>query len=221
MELAALAVKEAANDEQRAEAVNFAVESIDTDNPKKWAAIQQSLSPYRQPSQPLTFSAIRMAEARLALRTGKTIDLASAFSGVQSPEQELQEIYIQLQQALAQQDHDTLTRLINAMDSNQLLLPGFLRFTLPALELLQMKTEAEMARQAAEKELHHAILISWATRNPGEVRLALTLALALDRPDALPPAWVREMEEKAEEPMVKWDVALIDAKVRKDWADVP
>jgi transglutaminase-like putative cysteine protease len=218
-DLARLVLEQAGDDAQRAAAVEFCSHALDSDDPAARALLEPLFAKIRQPTvAPLTTAAIRLYEIRLALRTGQPVDLATAFDGLRLPNVATARAFAQIEQALQKRDLAALKRLIDALPPDQLLNPAMLRYTLPALDLLGLKDEAQLARETGRRELRELVLHTWA--NPADDSLARVtrLALILNEPGLLPPAWVRFVADRVPFPAGRLDILWFDAMQRKDWA---
>ena len=218
-DLVRLVLEQAGDDAQRANAIDFVASSVDTDDPDTHALLDSLFAKYNQPAAaPLTATTIRLWEIRLAVRTGRpAVDLTTAFDGIRLPGAAQERLSLQLGQALQTRDTATLKQLVDAMPPEQLLGSAWLHRSLPALELLGLKDQAQLAREAARRELHQAVLFSWADPDEHMVMAAYALAETLNEPGLLPPAWVAFIRDYAPGPYSRLCVLWVDAMQRKDF----
>ena len=217
-DLAGLVLGQASDDAQRADAVEFCGRAVDFDDPDARALVEPLFAKIRQPAEaPLTTAAIRLYEIQIARRTGRPVDLATAFDTIHHPDAAGERTFARLQQAMQTRDLATLKRLADTLPPDQLLQPGLLGFTIPAFDLLGLKDEAQLARQTARHELRELVLLSWANLSGSAVNSACRLARVLNEPGLLPPAWVQFIADHSPFPDSRLDVLYLDAMQRKDW----
>ncbi len=219
LDLARLLIEQPGDDSQRAGSIVLLLSALDLDN----AGLRQKLEPlfakYRQPlAAPQTYAIIRDYEIRVALRTGQPVDLATAYDGQRGSAPAAHRDHLQIVQALQARDLPALKRLVDAIPPEQLLDPARLPVMLPALDLLGLKDEAKLAREAARRQLRQMILFTWAVPEDNVLREIFPLAHALNEPDLLPPLWVQFIRTNARSPFGQLHILWLDAMQHRDWA---
>ena len=215
-----VALAEAKDDEQRADVVQFITSSFDLDNAPLRRQITALLAPYRGAGEaPSTTARIRIHEIQVALRTGEPVDLSTAFDGLRVPRVANIRNRMSLRHYTQTGDKAALKRLVDSLDSAQLLDPAQLDLTIPALDLLGMKTEADLARKTARRECRRAVVTSWASLDETGINRALDLAELLDDPEALPPGWVKAVSTGTANPWNQHRPLMIDAWLRRNWEE--
>ena len=215
-----MALAEAKDDEQRADVVQFITSSFDLDNAPLRRQITALLAPYRGAGEaPSTTARIRIHEIQVALRTGEPVDLSTAFDGLRVPRVANIRNRMSLRHYTQTGDKAALKRLVDSLDSAQLLDPAQLDLTIPALDLLGMKTEADLARKTARRECRRAVVTSWASLDETGINRALDLAELLDDPEALPPGWVKAVSTGTANPWNQHRPLMIDAWLRRNWEE--
>jgi hypothetical protein len=212
---------QAPNDTWRAEAVMFAIGAFDWDDSERRQFLQQAFSAYRSSTEhPLTSTCIRLQENHIALRTGQALNFETAYSGLNDPRVGQDRLYNSLKHDLQVRDVPALKRSIENLEANQFLHRGMIRLIIPALDLLQMKTEAELARQTAQNELKRELIKSWLTHDPSSIQHVLNFTRVAGNAQSLPPTWVAEMAQKVGDPMDQHKIRLLDFWMRQDWKGV-
>jgi tetratricopeptide (TPR) repeat protein len=221
LDLVRIALTEAKDDDQRADVVSLIRSAVDLDNPSLRGPIEKMLAGYRQPAEaPLTYSRIRLYEISVALRLGQPVDLGAAFDGMTSPGLSREQTWTQLVHYTQTGDRAALKRVIDNTDSAQLLEPGLLHGTIPAFDLLGMKSEAETARRVARRELKNVMLFSWASLDEGAIRQTVQLAELVGDPEAVPPGWVHAICTRSWNDELRHTALMMDAWLHQNWSHV-
>jgi hypothetical protein len=147
------------------------------------------------------------------------IDLSTAFDGLSAPNLSNIRNRLSLQQYALKGDKTALKRLVDGIDSSQLLNPAMLDVSVPAFDLLGMKTESELARKTARRECQRAVVASWVSYDGSAIRQALDLAEMLDNPELLPPGWVKAISAGAADPYDQHRTLMMDAWLHRNWEE--
>ncbi|HTJ79927.1 MAG TPA: DUF3857 domain-containing protein [Rariglobus sp.] len=217
-ELIEAALAKAPDDETRAAVVMSLATAMDGDDDSVRKRITALFAPYDSPVEaPLTHERLGMLHISEALRLGQTINPDEAFDRLRDPNLDYMRASLSLRHYTQTHDLASLKRLINAMTVTRLLNPRLLKQTIPALDLLGMKSEATLARETARRELHAALLMAWADGDASEIDQALDLAEVLGDPAPFPPGWIDTVVAKSADPMDQGRIRMIAAWLRKDW----
>ena len=220
LEMVAAAIQNAPDDQTRATAIKMALSSIDTD--KAWIrdALAAAMAPYRDPAgNPATYDIIRIVETETDLRTGGDTDPQVLMADTKSPAASLYRMEMSLKYNLQRKDKTALKQLVTKGSSSQLLARSFLPLVIPAFDLLEMKTEAGMARDIARREARQGILDAWAG-DTYSLTTTLRLVKTLDDPTLMPPAFLASLDALIRDPLMRMQVRLTQARVEKNWPAV-
>jgi hypothetical protein len=209
----------ASNDDLRSQLIVLFFSSLNVDDPLVRQEMEREFAPFRQPSEsPLSYMMIRLYEIHRDLRLGKPASLETAFLELNDPRVLIVKQRACLRHYTQTGERGPLQKTIDQIDSAQLLSPGFLVQSVPALELLGNDAELKAAREASARLLREDLLESWARGNESAGESALDLALVLGDKDALPRAWVYGMEAEFGDPLFQGRVLLTQAYLESDWA---
>ena len=151
-----------ADDRIKAQLVQFGWESLDIDNPSLRQTLLTLVQPYRDPVKfPQTMENIRMLDAFVALRTGRTVNLNTDLAGFTSELNTSRASQLKIRALLQAKNFPELKDTLNALSADQIMSPGVLNTALPALEAVQMKDEADLARDTLARQLHQDVLAVW------------------------------------------------------------
>jgi len=211
----------AANDDIRSQLIVLFFSSLNVDDPSVRAEMEREFARYRDPTaSPLCYMMIRLYEIHRDLRLGKPVSLETAFLDLKDPRALIVKQRACLRYYTQSGETEPLRKTIDQIDSAQLLSPGFLVQSLPALELLGEGPELKTAREAAARLLREDVLEAWAQGDESAGDTALDLALVLGDKGALPRAWVFGMESGVGNPLFQGRVLLTQAYLDSDWAQV-
>lgn len=211
----------APDDEMRSQLIVLFFSSLNADDPLVRQQMEQEFARYRQPADsPRSYVMIRLYEIHRDLRLGKPASLETAFLDLNDPRVQVVKERACLRHYTQTQERGPLRRTIDQIDSGQLLSPGFLVQSVPALELVGSEPELKAARDASKRLLQRDVLESWACGNDAAGDAALDLALVLGDRAALPRAWVDEVSSGGGNPLFQGRALLTQAYLESNWADV-
>lgn len=211
----------APNDGIRSQLIVLFFSSLDVDDPAVRAALEQEFARYRQPtSSPLSYMMIRLYEIHRDLRLGKPAELETAFLDLNDSRVKIVKERACLRYYTQTRDREQLQRTVDQIDPAQLLSPGFLVQSVPALQFLGREADLKAAREATAKLLQEDVLQSWACGDESAGENAIDLALALGDRTALPRGWVYGMGSTTGNPVFQERVLLTEAYLESDWAQV-
>lgn len=102
-----------------------------------------------------------MLDAFVALRTGRTVNLNTDLAGFTSELNTSRASQLKIRALLQAKNFPELKDTLNALSADQIMSPGVLNTALPALEAVQMKDEADLARDTLARQLHQDVLAVW------------------------------------------------------------
>jgi hypothetical protein len=211
----------AADDDIRSQLIVLFFSALNVDDPAVREEMERQFAPYRKPeASPLSYMMVRLYEIHRDLRLGMPASLETAFLDLKDPRALVVKQRACLRHYTQTGDLVSLRRTIEQIDSAQLLSPGFLAQSVPALELLGMEPELKSAREASMRHLREDVLECWAKGDESAGEAALDLALALHDREALPRAWINEMGSNAANPLFQGRVLLTQAYLDSDWAQL-
>jgi hypothetical protein len=211
----------AASDDLRSQLIVLFFSSLDVDDDAVRAELEQEFAPYRQPTDsPLSYMMIRLYEIHRDLRLGKPSDLETAFLDLKDSRVKIVKQRACLRYYTQRRDREALQKTVDEIDAAQLLSPGFLAQSVPALEFLGRDADLKAAREAAARLLKEDILECWTRGDESAGENALDLALVLHDKSALPRAWVYGMEYAAGNPVFQGRVLLTAAYLDSDWTQL-
>jgi hypothetical protein len=214
-------IASAANDDLRSQLIVLFFSSLNVDDPAVRGEMEREFALYRKPTDsPLSYTMIRLYEVHRDLRLGRPASLETAFLDLNDPRVVIVKQRACLRYYTQTGERVPLQKTIDQIDSAQLLSPGFLVQSVPALELLGGGAELKAARDASERLLREDVLDCWARGNEAAGDAALDLALVLGEKDSLPRAWVYGMESAAGNPLFQGRALLTQAYLESDWAQV-
>jgi transglutaminase-like putative cysteine protease len=222
LELLRLALTEAKDDSVRSDVAELAPYFVDIDDADVRQKLKVLFAPYRQAFQaPLTYAQIRMNEIAIALRTGQPVDIEGGFEGLNHPRARGNRVAVSLRHWVQTGNSAALKQMIEGMNPQELLGPRFLVDSVRAFATAGMSTEANLAREAARRELKQTLLATWATGSDlFSVGRALDLAEMLENADDLPRGWVLEMSGEIGDPTLRHRLLRTDAWLNKRWDEV-
>jgi len=221
LEIVRLALAEAKDDSVRSDVAELALYLVDFDEANVRQELKALFAPYRQAFQaPLTYAQIRMNEIVIALRTGQPADLEGGFEGLNHPRARGNRIAVSLRHWVQTGNSTALKQMIEGMNPQELLGPRFLLDSVRAFETAGMSTEANLARDAARRELKRTVLATWATYSDFSLAHALDLAEMLENADDVPRDWVLEMTQATGDPALRHRLLRTDAWLAKRWDEV-
>lgn len=211
----------AVDDNIRSQLIVLFFSSVNVDDPDVRQELEGEFARYRQPADsPLSYEMIRLYEIHRDLRLGKPASLETAFLDLNDPRVRVVKQRACLRHYTQTAEFGPLKLTIDQIDSGQLLSPGFLAQSVPALELLGIEPELKAARDASIRLLREDVLDSWARGTEAAGDGALDLALVLGDKTALPRAWVDEMGTGAGHPLFQGRVLLTQAYLESNWEKV-
>lgn len=211
----------APDDDIRSQLIVLFFSSLNVDDPSMRREMEREFARYRQPSDsPLSYMMIRFYEIHRDLRLGRPASLETVFLDLNDPRALIVKQRACLRHYTQTGEREPLRRTIDQIDSAQLLSPGFLAQSIPALELLGIEAELKTARDAAARLLREDVLDSWARGSEASGDAALDLAIVLGDKGALPRAWVDEMGSGSGNALFQGRVLLTKAYLGSDWVKV-
>jgi tetratricopeptide (TPR) repeat protein len=215
------ALEAAPDDEIRSQLIVLSFTSFDTDDAQVRAEMERAFAPYRKPEEfPASYLSLRLYEIHRDLRLGVLASPETAFIDLNDPRIIPVKQRVCLRFYTQNGARAPLQRTIDQMDPGQILSPGFLTQTVPALELLGNEGELKSAREASARLAKEDVLESWARGNEAAGNAALDLALVLGDKTILPPAWVGEAGSAAPDPLFRGRVLLTQAYLESNWTEV-
>jgi hypothetical protein len=212
------AMQNAPDDQTRSMVLLTLAAAIDLDEPWIRDEVTSMLASYRDPADsPLTYDFIRILETQLDLRTGGDTDPQITLSDTRSPIGDLMRLPISLRYNLQRKNKTALRQLVSGGNSTQLLAKQFLPVVIPAYDILNMKTEAGMARDVARREVRLGVLKAWAG-SQDSLSTILHLAEVLDAPELLPNAFLESTDLQIRDPRMRLKARVTQARLKKDWA---
>jgi hypothetical protein len=155
-------LESAADDRIKAQLVQFGSEALDIDNPSMRQALLNLAKPYRDLVKfPQTMENIRMFEVYVALRTGRAVNLNTDLAGFTSELNTGRASQLKIRALLEAKNFPELKDTLNALTADQMMSSAILNTALPALEAVQMKDEADLARDTLARQLHQDVLSVW------------------------------------------------------------
>jgi hypothetical protein len=182
--------------------------------------MERAFAPYRKPDEfPASYLNLGLYEIHRDLRLGVLASPETAFVDLNDPRIIPVKERVCLRYYMLNGARAPLQRTIDQMDSGQILSPGFLPQTVPALELLGNEGELKSAKEASTRLAKEDVLESWARGNEAAGNAALDLALVLGDKAILPPAWAGEAGA-APDPLFRGRVLLTQAYLESNWMEV-
>ncbi len=211
----------APDDDIRSQVIVLFFSSLNVDDPSMRREMEQEFRRYRQSADsPLSYMMIRFYEIHRDLRLGRPASLETAFLDLNDPRALVVKQRACLRHYTQTGERDPLRRTIDQIDSAQLLSPGFLAQSIPALGLLGNESELKTARDAAARLVREDVLDSWARGSEASGEAALDLALVLGDRAVLPRPWVDEMGSQPGYGLFQGRVILTYAYLGSDWTKV-
>ncbi len=215
------AIEEAPDDLTRSQMILSILSMVDEDDPEVADRVKELLRPHENLTDaPITREAIRWHQLRLAVRKGGKLTPALSFTPQHVPALPPRMLALQLRHALQQQDKKALETLLDDAEMESLLDPHLLFLTIQAYDVLELKEEAELARERAQEILYRMILASWT--HPAAIREAinaLEIAHVLPEPPDFPQGWLTHLQ-KIGNTQARLDTGLRIARLNKDWAQM-
>ena len=220
--VATAALQLAANDQDHAAAVEMAENAVDTDDPVQRQWLTEAVRPSRDPVKwPVTYANIRLREIRDALRAGQPVDLEAELAGVQSsPWARHLGVMTRIEHSLQIRDAAGLGNALDALSADELLQGNWLWINLPALEFAGRADEADLAREAARRELNRDLVRSWSEGTGSAAVTAYRLASRLPTPngeDLIPAHWLDDCLARMRNSHTSLRLRIEDARHRRDW----
>jgi len=220
-EVAQQFIEKSTDDEVLASAAFTALEIVDTDDPTTREKLIAVLKPYRDNDKwPQTFGIIRLFEVSRAWRAGQSFDFESAFDNLKWARAAFFRNRFLVGYYLQKKDVAALKPKLLSLSADELVDPDDIERNLPALELCGLKDEAQLVREAGQKELYRAILRSWCSVERRDVGSALRLAECLNATNSLPAAWEQHILTQTKNEPALWGHQLQLARLRQDWSAV-
>jgi hypothetical protein len=152
----------ATDDDVKATLIQYGQWVLDLDNPSLRQQFLDLAQPYRDSVKyPQTMENLRMIDVSLALRQGKPINVGTDLSGFTSPLNSSEAERLQINLYLQTRDLPKLKDTLNNLSADQLVSPELVQSTLPALEAVDLKDEAALARDTLNKQLYQDVLSAW------------------------------------------------------------
>ncbi len=208
------------DDTARADLASLAEDLADLDSETERAHLQESLLPWREARDTAAHSAIRLIEARIALRTGGPLDVDAMLRQIKDPDSQTELRWMQLRRALATEDAALARKALDALGADALLDPGRMHIIIPALKLTNRQDELALAVEATEAAFQEALGRAWTGRHSGAARYALELAGLLGQHENLPPGWFDFCLRAYPERMDQLNLECHLAQMRGDWTAV-
>jgi hypothetical protein len=207
-----------ADDDQKASFVSFGTATLDLDNPSLRAKFMDLLKPYRDPVKfPHTTENIRMVDVSMALRDGTPVNLATELTGLTSSQNVQEAGRLQVRAYLQAKDWPKLKATLNGLSADQLMSPGLILETLPALEAAGMKDEAMLARDTLNKKLYQDVLTGWFSPDGGNLQSVAADIQGLGSTKDIPNDFSAFAESHVARPQAVLDYKLFKAYYEKDW----
>jgi hypothetical protein len=205
-------------DEDRARVILECDAFFDDLNPSEHERGTAILRPYFDAAQcPITRAAVRIHDIRRQLRLGQPVDLDQELREIQHPLFTSLVTSLRIAQCVRDRGVARLQSLLAAMPPEALTDVANLPELLPALDLAGLSDEATVLREAGRKRLAADVIQSWASLSQADILRALALAKALDAPDEIPPAWVKDCFVKVDNTELKHRMLMETSMMRSDW----
>lgn len=217
-EMAETALKNAPDDDWKAEAVRFYLGGIDTDDEAIWNRWKEQVKPFKDAEKwPQANARIRLAELGREVRLGQNVDFDSALSPLNEWIDSEDALELKLSQAWRNQDKKTMRSILGKMNAEELLHSQLLPRTLVALEWAGMKDEADLAREKARAELRKKISLSSLTLSRYFFWQSLNLSESIPNDSLIPQGWTSYSLSRLKNPRLLLGLQISEAKRSKDW----
>jgi tetratricopeptide (TPR) repeat protein len=208
----------ARDDETRSEVVGLAAAAADLDSPSERDVLFSAFETWRDlEAMPQTQAQLRLLKARVSLRTGKQPDLAS-LNKIKDEHLSEMVMEVRLKAALLSQSKALAAATLDEMGPDGILEWDNLRDVVRALRLTGRTDELELVMEEAEEKLHDRMIESWTGRHAMAAMSAIDLALMLEKPELLPPAWRRFICESYPDRHDHLVLKMNLARLEKNWA---
>ncbi|MFO1482415.1 MAG: DUF3857 domain-containing protein [Verrucomicrobiaceae bacterium] len=213
-----IALENAPDDEIRAGLVDDASGLVDTDDPPTLAKLEEVLKPWRsRPDMPSTQDAFRLHDLSMKLRVGQEVDLFASLASLQTPRRQSFARSRLLTTLVVREDKAGLKRLLDMIEPDQLLGRGLVDESLHAYRLLGMNDELELATDQMRQIIENELIGAWMVPHGDIATPVVHLAVQLEDPSLIPPAFTAYISSRLRDPHEKWFFIAQEAFLRSDW----
>ncbi len=209
-------------DIDRSFAVFGAPSVVDTDDPAQLERLLALFDRHRDPqAAPFTHAAMRVVEVQSRdLRAGKVVDLDSEWGGLEHPALANVVPSARLRALMARRDVATLRSLLEAMPADRLLAPELIDLSWPALRMVGLDDEAELAGEAAAHLAVDSLPTAARTLDFGLIHLIYDVAERAGQPGLIPAGWFEYLDAEVEAERDRYSLRIRQAELLDDSEEV-
>ena len=192
---------------------------IDTDNPKLLKRLLKLFERHRNISgEPNSHAAMRIVETQSRdFRQGIRVNLDDAWKDLDHPALTRLLTSSKLSQFMAHRDNDALRKELEAIPEEELLSPGLIDISWPALIMAGMENKAGQADSIISNLLPSLIAGAARKLDFHSIRLVYTAAKRLKSPHIIPKNWLDCLDGQIQSERDRYSLRIIDAEFREDW----
>ncbi len=208
----------AGDDDDRSQVVPWMGTLVDTDDIRQREQALALLHPYRDPEKcPTTYASIRFQEISLAMRDGRPVNIEAEFRNLKHPYVAEVATREKLKHYLQTRNIPALRRTLEQLSADQLLDFRVIALILPSLELVGMTDEAQLVRNATQRELYRSTLRAWCALQAHDILRVFRLARVLRAADPFPPSWLEYCQHEIKNERLSHRQRLEAAQLGNDW----
>lgn len=209
------------DDDVRAILVRWGMYGMDIDDATQRESFLSLIKTNQDASKyPHMSEQIRVLNAQVALRDGKTDDIETNLSGMQIAANQYSAICFKIRSYRQSKDWKNLKNLLGTLSADVMMQPYMLHCTLPALESVGMKDEAELARETLNQRMYQDILECWFNPAENTLQSVTTDIVALDSIKDVPDSFSSFLQSRVARQRILRDYQLEVAFIAKDWSKV-